>query len=80
MKNEDRIVELLAESLIKQDQQANLLGKMIDTLGTMGNTLGTMSGTLDKHSGLLQTIVTQLGALTEHEKRITRLENRVFKK
>lgn len=80
MKNEGRIVELLAKSLIKQDQQAELLGKVVDTLGTMGKTLGTMSGTLDKHSGLLQNIVANLGVLTEHEKRITRLEDRVFKK
>ena len=72
MKNEDRIVELLAESLIKQDRQADLLGRVVKTLETMGNTIGTMAGTLTKHSGLLQTIVTKLGILTEHEKRITR--------
>ncbi len=60
-----RIVELLVESLIKQDLPADLLGKVVKTLGTM-------AGTLTKHSGLLQTIVTKLGILTEHEKRITR--------
>ena len=53
MKNEDRIVELLAESLIKQDRQADLLGRVVKTLETMGNTIGTMAGSLTKHSGRL---------------------------
>jgi archaellum component FlaC len=129
MKNEDRIVELLAESLIKQDQQTGLLGKIVDVLVRFGNgfnkitdILGTMSDTLismdnrlgsmdgklasmdqrldsmdqkmgsmdnrmgsmdrhmELHHSLLEKIDGKLDFVQGHERRITRLEDKIFKK
>jgi len=70
MKNEDRIVELLAESLRKLDQHSGLLGKVVDVLITFGNsfnkltgTLGDMSSTLISIDGRLESMDGRLGSM-----------------
>jgi uncharacterized coiled-coil protein SlyX len=136
MKNEDRIVELLAESLIKQDQQTGLLGKIVDVLvrfgngfnkitdilgtmsdtmismdnrlasmddrlgsmdgklasmdqrldsmdqkmGSMDNRMGSMDRHMELHHSLLEKIDGKLDFVQGHERRITRLEDKIFKK
>jgi len=63
MKNEDRVVELLAESLLKQDQQTALLGRTVEILGSLGKTLGTMNIRLEAMDSKLQRMDDKLDSL-----------------
>lgn len=74
MKNEDRIVELLAEMLIKQDRHDELLAKIVD--GQVTN-----NQVLEKHEKLLEKLVDgQLKTneiLRSHNERLASLEKGV---
>ncbi|GAB4243444.1 MAG: hypothetical protein Tsb0034_21280 [Ekhidna sp.] len=57
MKNEDRIVELLSESLKTQDRQADLLAKQSELLIQHGQLLIEQSKKIDAQGGKLDTLV-----------------------
>ena len=57
MKNEDKIVEILTESLKKQDQQSELMGKQNKILSKHSEILDKHSEILSKHSELLGRLV-----------------------
>ncbi len=65
MKSEEKIVELLAGLLKRSDQHSELLERQTDIL--------------DKHTGMFEKLLLKLDTLTEHEKRIGRLEDKVFR-
>jgi len=69
MKKEDCINQLLADMLKKQDQHSELIDSGFKK----------MLGTLDKHTLLFEMMIGKLDILTEHDKRLTRLESKVFK-
>jgi len=74
--NEEKIVELLAEMLKKQDQHSGVLEKQSKILV---DGFGKMTGVLDKYTGMFEAILVKLDTLIDHEKRIGRLEDKVFK-
>ena len=53
MKNEDKIVELLAETLRKQDRQEELLQMHTKLLQNQGNILQNQGNILDRHTSIL---------------------------
>lgn len=80
MKNEDRIVELLAESLRKQDRHEEILKQLVD---------GQLA-LLDSHKKLetgQRDLINEFHKMNDHlltrqekmEDRISRLEDKVFK-
>ncbi len=71
MKNEERIVELLSEILQRLDQHTERLDQH-----TEGFT--KITAILEKHSAIFEGILIKLDTLIEHEKRIGRLEDKVF--
>ena len=75
MKNEERIVELLADLLKSSDKHSDLLGKHSEV---MGKGFGKMTEILEKHSVMFESILIKLDTLVDHEKRIGRLEDKVF--
>jgi len=85
MKNEERIIEILAESLRKQDRQEELLTKLVESHLKQGETMekhGTIlerQGSLiekqgvilEKQSGILEKQSGILGKLLEGQERLT---------
>ncbi len=73
MKNEDKIVELLAEGLKKQDQHAEILTRLAEGQKTLADGQRELIDQFHKMNDHL---------LTRQEKiedRVTRLEDKVFK-
>ena len=54
MKNEDKIVELLAETLRKQDRQEELLQMHTKLLQNQGSILQNQGNILDRHTSILE--------------------------
>lgn len=69
MKNEDRIVALLAESLKRQDHHTELLNNQ-------SSMLGRVVAAVDNLAEVFNAKFTQV---QNHETRITRLENKFIK-
>ena len=83
MKNEDRIVELLAESLKRQNRQAEILQQHTNILtehtGIL-NQVSTMLGRLvERMENFTDSINSKFNQVQDHETRITRLENKFLK-
>lgn len=89
MKNEDKIIEILAESLKKQDQMAEILKGQAKTLSKQSEILNEQGGKLDtvvdvikdlafvKHNtNVVEKVVIKFDMLSDHERRITALERR----
>lgn len=79
MKNEDRIVELLSESLKRQDQ-------MVEQLSGVKDEVKGMNTRLDKHEDLLNRLVKSVDGLAdlvkhslEKSKRLDAMEERLRK-
>jgi len=75
VKNEERIVELLADLLKRSDQQSDILENQSKV---MGKGFSKMAEILEKHTGMFEAILLKLDTFGEHEKRIGRLEDKVF--
>ena len=58
MKNEDRIVELLAESLKRQD-------RMVEQIGNMSQNIGGLGNRMDKVENGIERVVTSVNALAD---------------
>lgn len=95
MKNENKIIEILAESLRKQDRQEELLTKLVESHVSHGAMIEKQSGILEKQSGILgkllegqERLTTEFHRMNDHlltkqeemGNRIMRLEDKVFKK
>ncbi|MDE0472247.1 MAG: hypothetical protein OXH57_09930 [Ekhidna sp.] len=82
MKNEERIVELLAESLKRQDQQADILTRLVAIVSEQGKDLQDQKVLLQKVVSSIEHMAdifeSKFIQVNEHEKRITRLEDKLF--
>ena len=76
MKNEEKIVELLVELLQRSDQHSDLMENQSKVIA---EGFSKMTSILEKHTTMFEGILIKLDTLTEHEKRIGRLEDVVFK-
>ncbi|MEM6523965.1 MAG: hypothetical protein AAGF85_04790 [Bacteroidota bacterium] len=90
MKNEDKIVELLAESLKRQDQMAEILRDQTLKLSKQSDILTQQDAKLDtvvdvikdlaeavKHNtNVVEKVVSKFDMLNDHERRIAALERR----
>jgi len=63
MKNEDRIVELLAESLKRQDQQAEILNELVKRQDQQAEILTQLVKRQDRAEDALLTVVDELKSL-----------------
>jgi hypothetical protein len=83
MKNEDRIVELLAENLIKSDQLADRFDKLTSVVEKLANTMETQLEKIEVEIIKLNLISAEntraLIKLGDNNDRINRLEKEVFK-
>lgn len=83
MKNEDRIVELLAENLIKSDQFADRFDKLTSVVEKLANTMETQLEKIEVEIIKLNLISAEntraLIKLGDNNDRINRLEKEVFK-
>ncbi len=83
MKKEDRIVELLAENLIKSDQLADRFDKLTSVVEKLANTMETQLEKIEVEIIKLNLISAEntraLIKLGDNNDRINRLEKEVFK-
>ncbi len=93
MKNEDRIVELLSESLLKQDVQAELIVKNTQHIDVLSDQIGRMSDRMDtlidvtidmakaikKNSENGEALLHKIDFMQDHEQRISALERKTNK-
>ena len=83
MKNEDRIVELLAENLIKSDQLGDRFDKLTSVVEKLANTMETQLEKIEVEIIKLNLISAEntraLIKLGDNNDRINRLEKEVFK-
>lgn len=78
MKNEERIIEILAESLRKQDRQEELLTKLVESHLKQGETMEKHGAILERQGALIekQGVILEkqsgiLGKLLEGQERLT---------
>ncbi len=71
MKNEDRIVELLAESLKRQDQRAEILNRQTNILTEHTNILTEHTNILTEHTGILNQVSHILSRLVKSVNNLT---------
>ena len=71
MKNEERIIEILAESLRKQDRQEELLTKLVESHLKQGETLEKHGTLIEKQGVILEKQSGILGKLLEGQERLT---------
>lgn len=83
MKNEDRIVELLAENLIKSDALADRVDKLTSVVERLADTMERRLGKIEDEIVKLNLISAEnprgLMKLADNNDRINRLEKAVFK-
>jgi len=87
MKNEDKIVEILAESLKKQDRQEELLSKLVDSHSELLDSHAKHGKILEKLVDGQERLIDQFHKMNDHllmkqeklEDRVVRLEDKVFK-
>jgi methyl-accepting chemotaxis protein len=70
MKNEpgrraDRIVELLAESLKRQDQMVEQIGSMNENIGSMNQKIESLGSRMDRVENGIGRVVASVDALTD---------------
>lgn len=71
MKNEERIIEILAESLRKQDRQEELLTKLVESHLKQGETMEKHGTLIEKQGVILEKQSGILGKLLEGQERLT---------
>lgn len=76
MKSEDKIVELLAESLKKQDQMAEILTAQGEKIDTVVDVIKDLASTLKHNTMVAEKVVVKFEMLNDHERRIAALERR----
>ncbi len=79
MKNEDRIVELLAEMVKGQDRLTGEVSLMKGELTEMKKEMFKQSLQLSENSRAILKLADEIRLVAEHEKRISKLELTVFK-
>ncbi len=77
MKNEDRIVDLLSDSLKRQDQMIEQMSGMNERLDVHENLLGRIVTVLEKQTDQLASIERKLDDLADLRERIKRIEKHV---
>jgi regulator of PEP synthase PpsR (kinase-PPPase family) len=76
MKNEDKIVELLAESLRKQDLQAELLQSQGQKLDMVIEVIKDLSSAVKHNINSVESMLSKFDQINDHEKRISALEKK----
>ncbi len=87
MKNEDRMVELLAEMVKKSDQSIAQQKEMISEIKIMRKDISAMHKDIRKnnimlseHSRAIITLAENVDSFSAYDQRISELEKKVFKK
>ena len=76
MKNEDRIIELLAESLKRQDTQSELLQSQGQKLDLVVEVIKDLSNAVKHNINSVEGMLSKFDLINDHEKRISALERK----
>ena len=79
MKNEDKIVELLAESLKNQDIQSEKLSIVTEKLDSLVDIVKDVAHALQHQSGMLEQLIKKYDKLDDLEHRLFLLEKKLGK-
>jgi len=82
MRNEDRIVELLAESLVRQDKMLERQNRfeeiLLESLERLTNQEKLLGKVVSSINELTDVFKTKFDQVNGHEKRIRRLEDKII--
>jgi len=79
MKNQDKIIELLAEMVHNQDITNQKLDNLEKRVGKTEKELAKTNAQLAEHSRAILKLADKLELVVDHEKRISLLERTVYK-
>ncbi|MEX2566566.1 MAG: hypothetical protein WD431_11535 [Cyclobacteriaceae bacterium] len=76
MKNEDKIVELLSELLLRQDKSETVLNKLVENFDKMGTVINEMGTAINEMGTVLNEMGTVLIKMSDSQERLIAVQER----